>query len=409
MKKRESKLAQSNIITTVLLVLVGLAAVAIVAVFITNMVRTNVQEAEITSQVSGIELIGVQYMGEGENRAARIAIKKEAETPKNLIGLKIVLTFKDGASQIYDSTYNELDLLETTYKNLEVGTKEIQKVELIPQFGFKGKVINGKMASGWTGEIKVNPSCIKKTTPITKECKSFSNKSSCGTQTDCHWTASENGTCENHPECNKDNCQLPLGCGGNWAQTISCEGNSEEDCVGECTKNYNTECSGLDYGECASFGCEVQYGEACSSQNADSCNSYSSYCMSNYRDSCDSWDQDEQGCLSNAQVSCSWNPETGDCSGGTSEFYSCSGGIIPSSSYLGCAGLMSPPGKFTSCSGSTFLCNYNDPLTNSYLYGARCDESTCSSSFGCGSTWNPEGYSCTGQYAEITSEWVCSS
>jgi flagellin-like protein len=269
------KKSQSNIITTVLLVLVALAAVAIVAVFITNSVRNSAIEAEIMSKVSGMEISGVEYVLDGNVKQLRVLIKKGVESPEELSKISIVVSLKNGTSIVDSSSINvsDFNLLETKAVIINVNNEEIRKVEIIPQYMFKDKTINGKQISAWTGEIKINPKCEQRT--ITSEpqyCSGF-NESQCESHTGCHPVISENpGDCSffnydetgciaNNPQCTPNYSPILSSCGGQ-SDEVSCSNQGSGcywenfDCKGEYISGQNYfGCSGTylvstDYVEC---------------------------------------------------------------------------------------------------------------------------------------------------------------
>jgi len=125
MKESAYKKGQSNIITTVLLVLVALAAVAIVSVFIINMVRTNTQEAEIMSRVSEIKVEHVTLVP--DLSLAKVKVKNNGGE-NNAEQIRIVLMDENGQTQ-------------TATLNAKIGGLE-SKILTIPLGSHMGKIIS---------------------------------------------------------------------------------------------------------------------------------------------------------------------------------------------------------------------------------------------------------------------------
>ncbi|MBM3247345.1 hypothetical protein FJZ17_02280 [Candidatus Pacearchaeota archaeon] len=449
-----NKRGQNEILTTVILVIIGLAALAILGGFITNMVKDNVKQAEMTSQVSGLELQKVEYMIEGTTRAVRVAIKKQAETPEDLVAIKIVIILKDGTSRVLNVPYNEIGLLETDYIDLLLeNNEEVQKVELVPQYGFKGKVIPGKTSSAWTGEVKTNPSCKQKITTIEKPCGDFTTEQQCGSQPgSCRWAQTAEGACSD-PNCDRTTCMKPFGCSGSWADVLDCSQYSwdESNCINVgCTPSYEstgscntigdeytcsysngcyptyyneyTSCLGItDQWNCenyASSGCspnyENSYGD-CSNMDEYACNSYlDKGCWINLADECDAWENTDQGtCEGNG---CYWSEP--DCYG-RSAFSTCGGQYISSTSFISCGGEYLSYSSYQSCGGDTYhngfngcsgeqqySCIYTDLSAQNQI--GRCDVNNCGLEFGCAGLWEGDAYTCSGDnYQETTNQWVC--
>lgn len=343
MRKRgiKDKLAQSNIITTVLLVLISLAAVALVAVFVINMVRENVQEAEIISQESGLGLENVEYVGQGAEKELRVLIKKQADTPEELIGVKILVNLKNGSVINEDVFYSNLSLFETKEIYILIGEEEVEKVEMIPLYTFKGKTIIGKTSSGSSSQIKTNPNCNKVPKQVQISCSQY-NETSCSEhepscsleyeKIECNTLLNEGPCLEKSPQCTAE--YIP-------GQEQSCGGFTETECIPEivpdgCHPVLNTyECSLLATRvECESKGCDYIDASTCDAQvTQENCESYG--CVWYEGNPCKSTGSDF--------------PER--CEGGTYQegFSFCEGNYFPQI-FSSCSGTYT--GEFTSCFGS---------------------------------------------------------
>jgi len=347
-----NKRGQSNIITTVLLVLVALAAVAVIAGFIINQVIENRDRAEMMAKVSDITLEKVYTMEDSKVKIMRFAIRKLSES-QDLEGIKGVITYDDGTTSVHEIPINDFQVLEIKEEDIPITekSKEIKKFEIYPIFKYKNKVIYGNVLAGWIEPIKNNPKCYK--TPIQGEeqdCEGLP-QTDCGSgeYTTCEWSPDEE-YCQDHPEClMPSSCEKPLGCNyGNFEpKTEACT--FDPRISGNCQNSYE---------ECT----------------------YSAGCSAN-------WNSDSNTCT----IGYWWWTEylTGICS---------SEATCVASAYetgYGCSGTWNQDN-----------CGYTNPETDESMYNSRCNSDQCSSEWGCGSSWVTGGI-CTGNWIPIKYRWVC--
>jgi len=113
------KKAQSEIITTVLLVLIALAAVAIIAVFITNQVRQGAATADAKAQCIKIDL----EVTKAVNAGTTITVKNNGDAPTGAKMLAIVDGTTWGSETDLPSTLETETIVKDTSDALATDSK----------------------------------------------------------------------------------------------------------------------------------------------------------------------------------------------------------------------------------------------------------------------------------------------
>lgn len=131
------KRAQSNILVTILIVLVVLGAISIIAVFLINQVKDNVQTAEIRAKVSAVE-IAVTDAKAGSNF---ILLQRTSNNPDVVIA-NISIVINNNLINSSIDLSNGWVVLETKKASLKVnlGNYILQKGDIIEVYVIPGNI-----------------------------------------------------------------------------------------------------------------------------------------------------------------------------------------------------------------------------------------------------------------------------
>ncbi len=140
-----SKKGVSDVITTVLMILIVLAAIGIVWAVVSSFLNNSTEQIDLGAGFSQIDIVdnSVKYL---PSDVLELKVKRDSN-PGNISGLRIIVESVEGNTQSYD--------IETSVKELETKTIDVQlqgkiqnisKVSIAPRTPIKNKIKTGSTA-----------------------------------------------------------------------------------------------------------------------------------------------------------------------------------------------------------------------------------------------------------------------
>jgi len=140
-----SKKGVSDVITTVLMILIVLAAIGIVWAVVSSFLNNSTEQIDLGAGFSQIDIVdnSIKYL---PSDVLQIKVKRDSN-PGNISGLRVIIESSEGNVQSYD--------IETSVKELETKTIDVQlqgkiqnisKVSIAPRTPIKNKIKTGQTA-----------------------------------------------------------------------------------------------------------------------------------------------------------------------------------------------------------------------------------------------------------------------
>jgi len=135
----------SDIITTVLLILIVLAAIGIVWAIISNFLGSSTEQIDLGAGFSQLEIVdnSIKYL---PSDAIQLKVKRDSN-PGNITGLRVIVESENGNTQSYDIDV-PIKELETKIIDVPLQGKiqNVSKVSIAPRTPIKNKIKTGQTA-----------------------------------------------------------------------------------------------------------------------------------------------------------------------------------------------------------------------------------------------------------------------